>query len=280
MSDFNIIHYNSQLTEKDKVKSYLTDFYIVDVGFIKTISSDKKTVDVIHAIKPQVYDFLQQQFVVKDQTITSKVEVIYFGSANFRQEFQLNTGDIGLLLGTRSYIEKARDVTTADKSKMVANYQQENLKFLPIGSNQTPVTLLQFLSDEIKLTSSIKNTTIDLKTSFQITTDADLDSTFDNNKIKTTSNSIEMTNRSGNNRIAIDSNLIDLKNSVSGMKAELNKLYSDLNNLNSYLQTLAGSTVPSGGGSLSQGATVIGDCTALAIQIATDKGNVANIFKT
>lgn len=276
----NLVQKNTQWTEAERIKAVIDEMYIIDIGYIQAISSDKKTVDIVHAVKPQVRDFTTGDFVIQQETVTHGLEVLYYGGANYRLEHELQFGDVGLLLGTCAYIEKARDLTAAQSNSQFYNYQQENLKFFPIGSNQTPVTLLTYNSDEIKMVSSIKNTTIDLKTNLQITTDADLQGTFDNQVIKTTSNSIEMNNSSGNNRMAIDNNLIDIKNSVSGMKTELQKIYTLINDLITALNTLSGTNCVNG--SPLAGATAFQTylSSTLVPLLNTDNSNVANIFKS
>jgi hypothetical protein len=189
----NLPQKNTQITERERILMYLLDCYIVDVGIIKSIEDDKKFVDVTHANKQQVFDFDKQEWKVQEETITKHIEVLFAGGANFRIEHELKKGDVGLLLGTVAYVEKMRDLTESKKSEHISNYQQENLKFLPIGSNEDPKTLIQFKSDEIKLESEIGNTTIDLKSSkLTITTDYDLEGTFNNNTIKTSSTSLKI----------------------------------------------------------------------------------------
>lgn len=193
----NIPLKNTQLTERERVMSYLLDSYIVDVGFIKDIETDNKFVDVIHANKTQVFNSETGEYEVQEETVTKHIEVLYFGGASFSLECELAKGDVGLLLGTMAYVEKVRDITKADESEIISNYRQENLKFLPISSNNTPTTLLKFLSDEISLESSIKNTTISLKDDKLIVeTDADLEVTANGNTIKTTGTTVDINGNS------------------------------------------------------------------------------------
>jgi hypothetical protein len=145
---------NTQFTEKERILSYIYKCYIVDVGFIKSIEDDKKFVEVTHANKKQLYNIEKDSFDTQEETVTKHVEILYIGSSYYQETFDLKTGDIGLLLGTKSYVEKIRDVTEAKKSDMISNYQQENLKFLPLANNQTPKIKLHVDSDSKKLTET------------------------------------------------------------------------------------------------------------------------------
>jgi hypothetical protein len=129
---------NTQITERERIMSHLLNCYVVDVGFIKSIESDKKFVEVTHANILQVYDELSNTYKLQNETVTKHVEVLYLGSSYYQEIFDLAVGDVGLLLGTVAYVEKMRDVTVAKQSEHISNYQQENLKFLPIANNQTP----------------------------------------------------------------------------------------------------------------------------------------------
>jgi hypothetical protein len=183
----NIIADNIGLSEKNVIKNIIGNSFIVDYGFIAQVSDDKTTVNVKHISTP--YD---RQGEALKPTQTNKVELLFPCSSNFSMTWEVAPDDGVLLLGTKSHTKKIADVKqsgTADSNLM---YDQENLKALPYGFNSNPVTSLKWLSDEIKLTSTIKNTTIDLKTALQITTDADLQLTANNNKITTTSDSLKI----------------------------------------------------------------------------------------
>ena len=207
---------NTQLTEREKVLSYLLDCYIVDVGIIKSIESDKKFVEVTHANKPQLYDEKTSSYKEQEATVTKHVEILYFGGSNYRIEHELSEGDVGLLLGTVAYVEKIRDLTEAKKSEFISNYSQENLKFVPVGNNEDPTTLIKVLSDEIDITTSIKNTNINLKDKLVISTDADLEVTANSNIVKA--------NSEGLNLECVNGNTFEMKSgqvSVNGTNLEV-----------------------------------------------------------
>lgn len=248
--------------DKDIIKNIIGNLYILDYGFIDSVNSDN-TINVKHIGKGQD----QQGNKLKD-TITKNIEVLFFSCKTFSiQEIELSKDDGVLLVGLKDQVKIKGSKKSIDLEYFL-HYEQENIKAILFGFDTNPVTKLTLKQDEIKLESTIKNTTIDLKSKLTLTTDAD---------IEQTATSYKFNDKSGN-EISLKDNLIDLKNSVSSIKQEIQKIYDDVNNLHTALNTFAGGNCVNGA-PLTTSAAFITTLATLTANLSAHKSAVAALFK-
>lgn len=159
---------NTSLTDADVIDSIICSYFHDDIGIIDVVNSDG-TINVTHAIKPTLRDGTQL-----DEMQLKNVEVFYPSGAYFKIKWKLKEGDKVLLVGLRDYIKSVQEIQHSAPADILVHYNRETLKAMPICGNADGQTVLEVLDDEIKLTCSIKNTTIDLKTDLSVTTDANV----------------------------------------------------------------------------------------------------------
>jgi hypothetical protein len=253
----NEILKNMNKDERFLIDNIIGNHHIIDYGFIKKISSDKKFVDIEHASIPIDNDGLEME-----KTITKNVELIFFSSSYFAFQFELKVGDGVLLLGTKDFLGDLKDLKSAKTSDYILHYKQENLKALPFG------IIVENPKTDIQIS----------QTKTQIKSDTDLDATFDNQKIKTSSNSIELNTSDGNNRIAIDNGLLDLKNTVSNLKTQLQDIWTAIISINNNLQSFV-STNAAVGSPVTPNPATLALFVADNVTANTKKTNVASFLK-
>jgi hypothetical protein len=171
----NDILANMNKDERFLIDNIIANNYIIDYGFIKSISADKTHVDVEHAIIP-----VDDKGKDNGKTVTTNVEVMFTGSSYFTMTFDLKIGDSVLLLGSKDFIDDLKNKNTPVTADYFLHYKQENLKAFPFGfpnnpSNkinitQTVIEILQGSNNRIAIDNGLldlKNSVSNMKTQLQ-----------------------------------------------------------------------------------------------------------------
>ncbi len=104
------------------IENLIGTSYIVDLGVV--VSTDQTTVDVQHAV-------IQVKYGKElPPTVTRKVEVVWL----FPGVWNIQAGDVMLLLGLKDYVKKAQGVSVA-KTDVPVHYTQATLKAVPVRSS-------------------------------------------------------------------------------------------------------------------------------------------------
>jgi hypothetical protein len=214
-------------TDRDIIDKIIESYYFIDYGIIDKVSDDKKTVDVIHAIKPVLMDD-----TIMDETVTKEVELLYPCCENFSINWEVKKDDLVLLVGTKDLV-KVDGLEEANKPKMYSHYQQENLKAIPFGTKTADSkTTLKITADLVDLQSeeeinigseekiklvSDKEIEFESDTDYKVTATDSV--TFETKEYSSTADtSIEM-KVDDNNNINIDVGGIDIKGTLINMNA-------------------------------------------------------------
>lgn len=116
------------ITERDLIEACIEARFFIDLGVVTAVSSDKTTVDVQHVVRPKVNG---EDLPI---TTTSGVEVYHpGGSAEYSEYWELEAGDIVLLVGLRDFISDSSVGISPDTQKVGLHYVQETMKAIPMG---------------------------------------------------------------------------------------------------------------------------------------------------
>jgi hypothetical protein len=155
-TELDLLSENLLFTVKEKRKLEMKSLYIIDFGFIKAVSDDKSKVNVEHVSIPVSYNPKEgsnSTVYNQDQsTLTSDVELIFLGSSLFKIQWDVQIGDIVLLLGVRSKIDTIQGKTQSIRTQNPGmGYEQESMKALPLASK---------VNAQINIVLSVDNTKI------------------------------------------------------------------------------------------------------------------------
>lgn len=114
------------LSEKDLIINILSNFFIVDYGYINKVNADK-TINVTHATKPVLMDGTELP-----ETTTDNVEVLTISGAGFSIQWDYKAKDKVLLLGLKDYIPRVEDVSKAEVAKAFIHYDRATIKAIPL----------------------------------------------------------------------------------------------------------------------------------------------------
>jgi hypothetical protein len=142
------------VTERDLIWAVVSAMFFSDFGVVKSVSSDKKRVDVEHAIQPVIAD--QQQ----DARRTVNVELLWPASAELSMRWDIAAGDTVLLVGLKDYVKDA-DGSLPGKTTVGLHYTQETMKAIPLGSYSASSEVLLNVSGGLV---QLKNTATSLYT--------------------------------------------------------------------------------------------------------------------
>ena len=140
------------LSEKDLITAILSNFFIVDYGYINKVNPDK-TVNVTHAAKPVLMDGTEL-----GETTTDNVEVLTIAGAGFSVQWDYKAKDKVLLLGLKDYVPKVDKVESAEVPKAFLHYNRSTIKAIP----------LCIFSDEAKVIVEVKDGNLEVKTQKKI----------------------------------------------------------------------------------------------------------------
>lgn len=115
----------TRLTDRDLIESIISNFYIVDYGFVSKVQGDK--VDVVHAVKPTARDGKEIP-----QIETKGVELLFLSGSGFSIKWDIQEGDRVLLLGLKDYVKSAEDVKQAEEADVFIHYNRSTMKALPL----------------------------------------------------------------------------------------------------------------------------------------------------
>ena len=136
------------LSEKDLITAILSNFFIVDYGYINKVNPDK-TINVTHAAKPVLMDGTEL-----GETTTDNVEVLTIAGAGFSVQWDYKAKDKVLLLGLKDYVPNVDKVESAEVPKAFLHYNRSTIKAIP----------LCVFSDEAKVIVQVKDGTLKLQT--------------------------------------------------------------------------------------------------------------------
>ena len=136
------------LSEKDLITAILSNFFIVDYGYINKVNPDK-TINVTHAAKPVLMDGTEL-----GETTTDNVEVLTIAGAGFSVQWDYKAKDKVLLLGLKDYVPSVDKVESAEVPKAFLHYNRSTLKAIP----------LCVFSDDAKVIVQVKDGTLKLQT--------------------------------------------------------------------------------------------------------------------
>jgi hypothetical protein len=139
------------LTEREVTDSIIASNFIIDYGFISSVSADKKLVDVKHIVKPTT-----GEDEVLQETLTKNVELLFPCSSNFQLIWDVEVGDGVILLGMKDYVEKIADKKQPEAANFFLHYKQETLKAIPFGFNDSPKTKITIKKTEVTIESQNK----------------------------------------------------------------------------------------------------------------------------
>lgn len=137
----------TSLSERDLITNILTNFFIVDYGYINKVNPDK-TVNVTHAAKPVLIDGTEL-----GETTTDDVEVLTISGAGFSINWDYKANDKVLLLGLKDYVPKVENVTKASVPGAFVHYDRATIKAIP----------LCIFSDDAKVKVDIEEGTLTLE---------------------------------------------------------------------------------------------------------------------
>lgn len=134
-----------KITMAQAIDSRIWQRFIIDYGVVAAVSSDKKKVDVQHAI---------QQVLTNGETLdtteTKDVEVLYFSSNYLGIQAPLQKGDKVLLIGLKDYVEDTANVSP--KTPVIfEHYTQTTLKAIPLGAFANTVEVKIVVDDSKNL---------------------------------------------------------------------------------------------------------------------------------
>jgi len=113
-------------TDQDLIEIIVSNFYIVDYGFITKVNADG-TVNVTHAKKLKT--LLGESL---PDTNTNNIEVLTISVGGFALSVDYKAGDKMLLLGLKCYVPKCGEVSQAMPSEGSLHYERDTLKALPM----------------------------------------------------------------------------------------------------------------------------------------------------
>lgn len=106
--------------------------FLVDIGIVTAVSSDKTHVDVRHIVLPIV---LGTQL---DATETKNVELLFPGGGSmFSAQWDMAVGDTVLLLALKDYIDPVGGVAAPIPPVSGAHYTQDTMKAIPLDAFNT-----------------------------------------------------------------------------------------------------------------------------------------------
>lgn len=145
------------LTDKDLITAILSNFFIVDYGYINKVNPDK-TINVTHAAKPVLMDGTEL-----GETTTDNVEVLTIAGAGFSVQWDYKAKDKVLLLGLKDYVPKVNSVESAEVPKAFIHYNRSTLKAIP----------LCIFSNDAKVIVEVKDGDLSVKTQKKIKLNGD-----------------------------------------------------------------------------------------------------------
>ena len=143
------------LTDREYHESFIGNSYIIDMGIISNISSDKKTVDIIHATLPMKNGIAGQPIK------STGIEILWNGCKNFQLQYDLQIGDTVLLVGMKNFIPSVSGLNTPAKPSINLKYTQETMKAIPFSVQPNAQAIIKVTSSEMDITT--KQTTLDIK---------------------------------------------------------------------------------------------------------------------
>lgn len=129
------------LNERSLIEAVVSNFFIIDYGFITKVNADK-TINVTHAKKPKAVTGENLPEIT-----TTNLEVLTIAGKGFSLNFDYAKGDKVLLLGLKNYIKEIGEVTQATETSAYIHYSRETMKALP----------LCVFNDEAKVKVEIEN---------------------------------------------------------------------------------------------------------------------------
>lgn len=147
----------SGLSDRDLITAIVSNFFIVDYGYITKVNADK-TINVTHAKKSVMIDGTELP-----ETTTKNIEVLTFAGAGFSITWDYKAGDKVLLLGLKDYIKKVDDVSKAEKPQVFVHYNRATLKAIPMC----------IFDDNAKVSVEIEDGSMTIKAKDKVKIDAD-----------------------------------------------------------------------------------------------------------
>jgi hypothetical protein len=148
-------------TLRDVVASVIASQFIVDYGIITAVSSDKKKVDVKHA----VIDTLKTGEAL-DAYETSSVELLYPSSSGLSIKYDVAVNDPVLLIGLKNLVDDTTAVNPATQTAYT-HYNQATLKAIPLAGADTAAKV-RMITDNGLLTVENNNGKFELKANGQV----------------------------------------------------------------------------------------------------------------
>lgn len=148
-----------KFTDRDLITSLLTNFYIVDYGFVSKVNDDN-TVNVTHATKLKTLDGVELP-----ETKTNNIELLTLSTGQISINMNVKQGDKVVLLGLKNFVKKVKDVTISQPLETPQHYNRTTLKALPLclfnDSSQVVIeaedgTLKIQTNDKIELNGNTK----------------------------------------------------------------------------------------------------------------------------
>lgn len=115
------------LTDRDLIEGIVTNFWIVDYGFITKVNDDG-TVNVTHARKGMTRDGKEMP-----EYQTKNIEPLTISCAEFSLKMNMKDGDKVLLLGLKDYVKECGEITQAQVPEVGVHYARNNMKALPLS---------------------------------------------------------------------------------------------------------------------------------------------------
>lgn len=116
----------TSLSEKDLITNILTNFFILDYGYINKVNPDK-TVNITHAAKPVLMDGTELP-----ETTTDNVEVLTISGAGFSIQWDYKAKDKVLILGLKDYVPNVDNVKKAEVPRAFIHYDRSTIKCIPL----------------------------------------------------------------------------------------------------------------------------------------------------
>jgi hypothetical protein len=141
---------NQWVTERDLIHFIVENMFFVDFGVVKAVSSDKKTVDVQHAIKPMMAG------VQQEERETKGVELLWPASLAFSMRWAVAVGDTVLLVGLKDYV-KTVGSDVPGQTDVALHYTQETMKAISLGAyNASSTCTIEQADGKLKLNGDTK----------------------------------------------------------------------------------------------------------------------------
>jgi hypothetical protein len=125
MGALNALLANLGITDRDLIEAVIASKFFADYGLVT--ATDQTTVDVMHAIKPNIAG------TQLGPTVTKKVQVLWPSTGQLSIKSDVAVGDRVLLIGLRDFV---RDVSGGLPSgnDVPLHYSKETMKAIPMGA--------------------------------------------------------------------------------------------------------------------------------------------------